>query len=199
MPDFIQNIIHMEPFDLFVQAIGILAMITLILSIQFKRTTYHLIAQMLGCGLFALQFILLGNKWGGFAMQLLSVTRAAILLFGEKLQKRWVMYAQVAAALIVTAVIIALSTETGLQRWLPILPGIAQSANVIGTWDKKPIKMRLAQLCMVSPCWLLHNALIRPFTIGGILSEVFNICSVAVFFFRVLVLDKKKGKTLPKD
>ena len=60
----------------------------------------------------------------------------------------------------------------------------AQLAGTIAMWIRSGKMIRLAQLLVVSPCWLAYDALIPTPNIGGILTEIINICSVCIALFR---------------
>ena len=45
-------------------------------------------------------------------------------------------------------------------------------------------KIRLCQLFIISPRWLAYDALIPTPSIGGILTEIINICSVCLALYR---------------
>lgn len=184
------SIAAMGPVKLIAQIISIIAMAALIFSFQFKKNTGHFIMQALGCGLFCVSYLMLGDNWSGFMMDALSVTRALILLGGEKTNKLPILIAQVVAAVAALMVTIFVFHEVW---WLAILPFAAQTANLLGTWTRHPRKMRWVQLGVVSPCWLGYNLLISPISVGGIICETFNMVSVVVYFIRMHFL-KKQGK-----
>ena len=68
--------------------------------------------------------------------------------------------------------------------WLVSLAFIAQAAGTLSMWTRNGKTIRVAQLAVVSPFWLLYDALIPTPSIGGILCEVFNMISVVVSFIR---------------
>jgi hypothetical protein len=51
-------------------------------------------------------------------------------------------------------------------------------------WTRNGKTIRVSQLAVVSPLWLLYDLLIPTPSLGGILCEVFNIVSVIVSFVR---------------
>lgn len=192
MTRLLDGIRAMSGVEIAGQLIGIAAMLFLIFSFQFKRNRSHFLMQAAGSLLFCLHYALLGG-FGGLAMESLNLTRAVILLGGEKTHRRPVLILQLAAAVGLTALIIALS-EPGPARWLGLFPCIAQTSNLLGSWEGRPQKIRLVQLCAVSPAWMLYNCLLTPPSVGGILCESFNILSVLVYFFRVRILDPRKKR-----
>ncbi len=124
-------------------------------------------------------------------MDALSVTRALILLGGEKTNKLPFLIAQLVAAVACLVVTITVFHETW---WLALFPFAAQTANLLGTWTRHPRKMRWVQLGVVSPCWLAYNVIISPMAVGGILCESFNMVSVVVYFIRMHFIKKKEQR-----
>jgi hypothetical protein len=51
-------------------------------------------------------------------------------------------------------------------------------------WTRDGKKIRISQMAVVSPFWLLYDLLIPVPSIGGILCEVFNMASVIISFIR---------------
>ena len=61
---------------------------------------------------------------------------------------------------------------------------IAQVTSTFAMWTRDGKKIRISQLAVVSPLWLLYDLLIPTPSIGGILCEVFNMASVVISFIR---------------
>jgi hypothetical protein len=61
---------------------------------------------------------------------------------------------------------------------------IAQATGTFAMWTRDGKKIRLSQMAVVSPFWLLYDLLIPVPSIGGILCEIFNMTSVIISFVR---------------
>ena len=66
--------------------------------------------------------------------------------------------------------------------WIALILFTAQGGGTVAMWTHNGKTMRIAQLCLVSPMWIVNN--IYYFSIGGILCEVFNMVSVIISFVR---------------
>ena len=73
------------PVELWAQLIGVVAMIFNILSYQGKKQSTVIGLQLIGSGLFAINFWLLGALVGGI-LNLIGVFRAVVYLFKDKLK-----------------------------------------------------------------------------------------------------------------
>ena len=60
-------------------------------------------------------------------------------------------------------------------------------------WTKNSNTIRIVQLVIISPFWLIYTASLAAW--AGILTEVFNISSIGVYYFRMW-REKKKAATL---
>lgn len=58
----------------------------------------------------------------------------------------------------------------------------AQLAGTVVFWRNNAKHIRIYQLTVGSPFWLIHN--IINFSIGGIITEVFNLISTAISMLR---------------
>ena len=70
----------------------------------------------------------------------------------------------------------------GEKWWIALILFAAQGGGTVAMWTHNGKTMRIAQLCLVSPMWIVNN--IYYFSIGGILCEVFNMVSVIISFVR---------------
>lgn len=154
------------------QVLGIIAMAIAVSSFQFKKNKNLFIVQGISCCLFFIHYILLGAYTGAF-LNLLALARS-VCLSVKKLRN------PIFEALIMIAfVVITVLTYDG---WLSLL---VLAAMLIGTavyWLNKAKLIRISQLAIISPCWLVYN--IFNFSIGGIITEVFNIISTIVSMIR---------------
>ena len=162
------------------QAIGLVASGVQIFSFQMRRNKQLYLLQSISAVLFCVSFIMLGSVTAGI-MNLLSVGRGLLLLWGEKGRKPYWLALLLAAFAGVTAF-----TYSG---WLSILVMIAQFNGTIAMWTNNGKIIRYVQLFAVSPLWLTHN--IVTFAIGAILCEAFNIVSVIIAMIRFRNIELK--------
>lgn len=166
--------------DLFIQAIGIFGMLSAVISYQCKTNRGYFIWQGL-CGVFfSLQFVLMG-AWAGLLFNAFNIVRAAVYSFSKISRSVWTVVALETYVAAATLVSLFLLKETW---WLVLFVVIAQAAGTFAMWTRNGKLIRISQLFVVSPFWLLYDALIPTASIGGVLCEVFNITSVIVSFVR---------------
>lgn len=161
-----------ETKQIIAQVIGIIAMAVCISSFQFKKNKHLFIVQGISSTLFFLHYLLLGQSAGAF-MNLLSIMRSVCL------NVKFLRNRVCEVLLIIGFFVIAAFT---FDSWLTILILIAQVGGTIVYWQNKAKRIRIFQLAVSSPCWLLHN--IFAFSIGGIITEVFNIASTVISMIR---------------
>jgi len=158
------------------QIIGIGAMAAIIYSFQCKEMKYLYIFQTIGSLLFTIHFFMIGAYIGSL-MNLVGLVRSGLFAMGEKTHKRPVLY--------MILLTIGLFTIIGWQRetWMSLLPFVAQTVGTLALWSGDNIKVRICQLAVLSPGWIIYNIL--NFSIGGIICEVFTSLSVIVYFARI--------------
>ena len=66
---------------------------------------------------------------------------------------------------------------------LVFLTCAGQIVGLFGLWSRDAKKLRLAQFFGTSPAWIVYNIINR--SVGGLLCEIFNMLSIAVYFVRV--------------
>ncbi len=181
----------MTPFELFAQAVGIVAMAIIIISFQQKTHKKVVTYQLLGCTLFAANFFMLGALVGAF-MNVVSMLRAVVYSNKEKFHgdhKGWraVFMALYVLAYVLTFVVFG-TPFTVRNALLELLPVIAAVCTTIGFSSDSAKLVRLFGL-VNSPCWLIYN--LANFALGGILCEVFSLCSIFIGMFRH---DRKQQK-----
>ena len=104
------------------------------------------------------------------------------LLRREKIAKS--KYTLLALTLLLVACTAALLCLSGEKWYFTAMVFIAQLAGTLGMWTQNGKTIRLCQLFVVSPLWLAYDALIPIPSIGGILTEIFNISSVCLALYR---------------
>jgi len=166
--------------EIMLQVIGIFGMFSAVISYQCKSNRNYFVWQGISSIFFSLQFVLMG-AWAGLLFNAFNIVRAIVYRISKISRSLWtvvIFESYIAAA---TFVSVFLLKETW---WLVIFVCIAQATGTFTMWTKNGKIIRLSQLCVISPLWLLYDALIPTPSIGGVLCEIFNITSVVVSFVR---------------
>jgi len=182
----------MQPYEIIAQTIGIVAMVFNILSYQCKDAKKVFLMQMVGSGLFGINYFMLGATIGG-VLNIVAVLRAIVYYNNEKLKSNHIGYF---IFFIIAYILSYILTFTLLNKpftlynaLIELLPVIAMiSLNIgfkIGT--SKAIR-RFGFIA--SPCWLTYN--IVNLAIGAIICEVISIASIIVGMLRHDI--NKKGE-----
>ena len=154
------------------QILGIIAMVIAVSSFQFKKNKSLFIVQGVSCCLFFVHFFLLGAYTGAF-LNLFALFRSVCL--SVKKLRHPIFEALVMASFIA----ITIFTYDG---WLSLL---VLAAMLIGTaiyWLNNAKLIRISQLALISPLWLIYN--VFNLSIGGAITEIFNIISTIVSMIR---------------
>ena len=166
-------------FDIIAQTLGIFGMLCAMLSYQCKTNRNYFIWQGMSGVFFSAQFIMIG-AWAGLVFNAYNIVRAIIY---QSKKSRSI------GVIILLEILVVAATLTSIfvfkeAWWLVLLTFIAQATGTFSMWTKNGKTIRIAQLAVVSPFWLLYDALIPTPSVGGILCEVFNMASVIVSFIR---------------
>lgn len=159
--------------DIISQGLGLVGAFFNISSFQLKKNNKLILFQFLGSSCFFFNYLLLGAFTGCF-MNGAGVVRGLVFLQGEKLRKMPVLVIMNLALVAGTAL-----TWEGPLSLLPLV-GMLIMTTTMYINDGKLIRM--AQLFVASPCWLVYNAVSG--TIGGTVCEIFIIVSTTVSFIR---------------
>ncbi len=163
------------------QLIGIMGAVLCVSSFQIKNNKVFFTMQALSGLLFAVNFFML-SAFTGAALNIVNMIRGCCFLVGKKNKPYWVLigiWGLYAAATVLT-----------YNGWLSILICVAQFVGTYAMFCGKPGVIRILNFTIVSPFWMLHN--IVAFSLGGIMCEVFNMCSMLIFMLRYYVFDKNK-------
>ncbi len=166
----------MSTYDIVTQAIGIVAMSMIIFSFQCKKTRNFYIMQGAGGLLFALNFFMLG-MYTGAVTNLINILRSGIMCGGKKSRKWYVL-------LLMMSIYVAATIFT-YDGWPSLILLVAQITGVLTMWTDNGTIIRIGQFFVVSPIWMTYN--IHAKSIGGIICEVFTVCSIIVYVLRCLV------------
>jgi len=177
MVELIQNILNP------IQLIGYVGTVCALLSYQCKKNKSYFLFQV-GCAIaFTVQFMLL-NAWVGMLLNIFGILRGVILASGDKCKHPFYL---ALIQLCFFASCLAAPLCFGEKWWIAGVMLVAQTVGTFAMWSRNGKIIRLAQISVISPLWIVHN--VYYFSIGGIICESFNICSVIVSFIRF----KKSG------
>lgn len=174
----------MDLYSLTAQIIGLVAMAFCTLSYQQKTRSRVIAFQLVGTFLFSINFFMLGAILGCI-LNAVSAIRAVVFLNKEKLRADrhpWLLGFLAVYALSYVLVFTVFGTEpTALNLILEFLPVIGMVAITISfrMTDAKAIRK---YALISSPCWLIYN--IATLSIGAIVCEVLNLCSIIVGILR---------------
>jgi len=165
-------------FNIFTQAIGIIAMGLFVLCFQFKNKKILFTLQLIEALLFTIQFALL-KSWGGCLLDLCAVIRMIFLLFINDERKRKIsLYLSILLYIVVSIIVIVLKLDS-LLVLLILASCILQTVGLFQTSTKK---CRLYQMLGSSPGWLIYD--FCSGSIGGVICEVLAIISSAIYLYR---------------
>ncbi|MBE6387752.1 MAG: YgjV family protein [Lentisphaerae bacterium] len=162
------------------QALGIVAMILTILSMQFRSNVKLFICQEISGALFALSFLMMG-AWGGMIMNIYSLIRPELLRHEHIAKSKWTLFG-LQTLLVICAVLLLFVFK---EAWYLVL--IITTAQMSGTyfmWTQNGKIIRIGQASVVSPLWMTYNLIIPVPSIGGVLTESINIASVIISLYR---------------
>lgn len=168
------------------QIIGIFAAAIMILSFQFKDNKKLFAAQVISTVLFTVHYLFLGlggnnAAFAGMAQNFGGVILRVVLLISEKHEK-WRSPIVLSILCAYSAVMAAVTFDR--SNLLCLLPVIGNIICMGAMWTRKPNVIRIFQFTVTTPCWLIFN--IFSLSISGIITEVFNLISIGVYYIRIL-------------
>ncbi len=170
--------------DILAQAIGILAMIAIVLSFQFKSQKMIILWQLIGSALFSANYFMLGALMGG-VLNVIAIVRAFVYMNKDKfkLPIKYVNLIFIATYLISYLLVFTVfgKNPTHLNLAVEVLPIIAMCTVTLGFGSKSARTVRICGL-VNSPCWLIYNSV--NFALGGIICEILSIISVVSSYIR---------------
>ena len=157
-----------------IQLIGFIAMLTGLVSVQFKYRSHILYTQLISNVLWATHFILLGATTGA-AMNVIGGIRAYTFnRFGSGVVRSpWL-----------PAVIILLFAGATIVTWqgmISLLPFLGMTIATFGFWHRNEQTIRII-LLSAAPFWLTYDALSG--SIAGTINEMFAIVSISISLWR---------------
>lgn len=173
----------------FPQIIGYIATVICILSFQSKTQKGIVIMQTFSAGLFAIHFFMLG-AFSGALLNVVCTIRAIIFTFRHKKWAGSVIWVYVFSFLSLVCyfitVFVLIPEPTVKDYVIGILPVLGNVATTIAT-RLENAKLVRRYAFIASPLWLTYNAFMG--SIGGVITESFNIISIITAMIR---LDLKK-------
>ncbi|MGN1345366.1 MAG: YgjV family protein [Eubacteriales bacterium] len=157
------------------QALGLLALCVTIICYQFNSQKKILIMQIIASTLFTLNLTLLG-AFSGALLNIHGICRA--LTFYQRGRHKWADSPFWIFFYIVTAGICVAVTY---QSPLDLLPFVGQTFTTLAFFMKNPARIRLLTLPS-PPCWFVYH--LSSGNLGGVLNEIFVLCSILVGMFR---------------
>ena len=175
-----------DPIEFIAQGFGIIGLIIIVLSFQFKKNSSFFLLQGTGSFMFFLNFILIG-AWGGALFNLCNLLRG--LLFLKNAKKVWKL-AVVEVAYSACFIFSVIMDHSPWQIFLVALPCIALIIMSVFMWKGNDKHIRLCQITCSSPAWIVHN--IFNLSVGGLVCECFNIVSSIIYIVRLRIQDKNE-------
>ena len=171
-------------YDIFAQAIGIVAMFFFIFSYQQKKARSIILWQMIGTMLFTINFFLL-HEYLAAILNFIGFVRAVLFLQKKKLHTDsigWLLGFTVAYLGAYALAFMVFGAEPTLPKFLlQCCPVLGMFFQHLGLRNEDTKKIRI--FCLIgSAAWLIFN--LSAFAVGAILCESFNIVSIIVAFVR---------------
>lgn len=170
------------------QVAGVLASATVIGSFQIRNPRKILVIHIVAMSFFTLHFALLGTVSGTIQNALGTVRNLLMILIPAKTKLNRIAEGFILAAFASIPLIEYLVPTIPFNAW-DLLPA---AAMVIGTafyWKASTRSLRIAQLFVISPCWLTYDVIFR--SVPGMVTETFNMTSVIISFVRMKWAKKK--------
>ena len=170
--------------DMMAQLIGLLALISAMISYQMKTQKKIVLIQIVSCTLFAIHFLLL-NAYTGALMNLIAAIRSVVFANKDKKWGKsnwWIVFFS-----FVCIVAVAFTWE-GILSLMPMLGMVLTS---IAWGIEKASLVRLISLPS-SPLWIVYNFICG--STAGVLTEVFVMSSIITAIIRLDLPKKKHNK-----
>lgn len=161
-------------YQIATQVIGFVATALQIGSFQCKSSKRLIFMQLCGNSAFLLHMFMLG-AYSGCVNLLISVIRNFII----SNRKPWAYWKGWPRLLIAANIAVTACTWESI---FSVLPCVAVISLTIGGWSRNGKKIRLANICVASPAWLIYD--IYTGSYSGILTEFISLCSVGLSIFR---------------
>lgn len=171
--------------QIFIQGVGYLALLFVILSFQNSTRVKILLFMLVGILLFVIHYALLG-AWIGSLMNLIEA--AMVFIAYKKETDAWAQKKFWPYVFIVIFIVAGAMTAKSIVDCLPVL---AQIFGTIAVWQTNPRAIRFIML-VPRPLWFTYNLVVGSY--AGMITEAFILVSVLVGIIRFDILDKSKKK-----
>lgn len=174
--------------NIYIQLIGVIALVFWVISIQTKNKTKLLKLQNIANLFYAIQYAFLG-AFSATGMNCISLLKGIVFLKSEKSQKQ----SSKIQLIIFSILIIAIGIIT-FQTWYSIIPIIITLAYTYSTWQKNATIIRITFL-VAAIGWIIFNTIVGAYSplIGNFIELASGI--TAIVKFDIL----KKGKENEND
>jgi len=159
-----------------IQGIGFIGVLFFIISYQIKSNKALFFCQGMGSAMFCLQFLLLGAYTGCVSLAVIILRNGLLMKYNEWSFVRSRIWVPVISAVSFVIMI------TTWKDWTSVLPFIAMVAGTAAYWTNSARSIRLANLVLCCPSWVLYDIIIG--SLGGILNESITIASILVSIYR---------------
>lgn len=167
------------------QIIGYIATVICIFSFQSKTQKGIVVMQTFSCSLFAIHFYLIG-AYSGALLNCICAVRAIIFTFRHKKWAGSVIWVYVFSILSFACYFITvflLTPERTIKTYfIELLPVLGNVATTIAT-RLENAKLVRKYAFIASPLWLIYNGIMG--SIGGVITEAFNILSIITAMIRL--------------
>ena len=167
---------------IFIQAIGLLGSLVVMLSVQFNNRKVALAAQAVACVLWITHYSALGATTAIF-INVISIARSVVFYFNDR---RW---AKSKLWLWLFIVLFLGNSFLAWEGWWSILPSIGMCATTIALWVRDERKLRLLYFCS-SPPWLVYNILC-----GSYSCAIVEAVALASYISAIYRFDIRKKET----
>ena len=169
----------MSSQDICAQIFGIIGLVIIVSSFQFKKNEYFFLLQGIGGFMFFLNFILI-SAYAGALFNLTNLFRGLLFAKGDK--KLWKLIVVVLCYTICFAFSVTLIFGDWFMIFISALPYITLVIMSYLMWKQNGKHIRIFQVTLMSPSWIVHN--IFNFSLGGIVCECINMVSTVVSLIR---------------
>jgi len=158
--------------DIFIQGLGILATLFVVLSFTQKDDIRFKILIMIGAGIFTIHFLLLG-AYAGAIVALLNTTRTGLSMTrfkGNYILSIFMMLYVVMAFIV-------------YETWIDILPFFAGAGATFAMFKFSGLKLRYAFFC-TEMSWFAYSIIVQ--SIGGVITNSVVLSMNTVTTYRLL-------------
>ncbi len=166
-----------------------------VLSYQMKNKKVLLLVQVMGYSFFALSYFFSDAEIGGI-ITILSLTRSIIFLLLKERRDKWLyiviggLWISYAIAPVIYNIFIVPNDPLTDKLWNSV-PAIGAIVGTVALSQRKLNAVRLITIGE-SACWLGFNLYVGLGALGGILCEIFVLCSIAISLVRFREGERKE-------